>query len=151
VRLLIFVVFLIAIVGAFLYANVAQRHAVEALVSQRGANPQATIDLNCDRASHLAKQAWSAQNDPAARYDAATEGLGVINACADPDQRAYGAAMLMAVKTDAEFKLSLGNAVYDARRATALLSDCETRFRETMPDESARCAQNRKALETYLR
>ena len=150
-RVLIFACLLIGIVAAFLLANAAQRRTVEGIVAQRGADPQATIDLNCDRASHLAKLAWSQASDPYARYQSATEALGVINACADPDQRAFGAAMLMSAKTDAEAKLQLGNTIDDARRAVELLKACEDRFRETMPPESRQCAHNRASLQTYLR
>jgi hypothetical protein len=138
------------LLGAAIALNPAGRSALRSLGGAAGASPSPQLDRACDRASHLAKLAWSAK-EPEDRYQAAADGLDELGACRDPDQVAFGEAMLLSVKTEAEYKLQSGNAPYDSRRAIEALEACIARFRERLPKQARQCDQNRAAIATYFR
>jgi hypothetical protein len=142
IRLIVFITLLAIVLGAAVLLNPRSGTTFGSPAQGGAPIPAPTLDEACDRASHLAKLAWST-SVPEERYEAAADGLGVIAACRDDDQRTFGEAMLMSVKTDAEYRMQIGNARWDASRAVERLDACIERFRKTSPAQAETCRTNR--------
>jgi hypothetical protein len=148
IRLLVFVALLAIVVGTAIFLNPQSRSVAGKLALGSAPVPEPSIDAACDRASHLAKTAWSS-SVPMDRYQAAADGLDYVAACGDADQRIFGEAMLLAVKTEAEYRMQVGNARWDASRAVERLDACIAHFEKTSPQAEA-CRKNRAGVLTYF-